>query len=285
MIIEWVAQGRRLDVVLTADTGAEKPQTYSYLPIFQKWMDDHGIEHHIVRYVPKRFKNWPPYYSILENCLSNATLPSISFGRNHSCSSKWKIQPQDHWVKTWSPARAIWQRGGRVIKLIGYDASAADDRRYAHSIGMIDERYEHRYPLREWGWDRSQCATRIKAEGLPVPLKSSCFFCAAMKTEEVASLPVWCLRLIVLLEARAAPRLRTVEGLWRTSTKSRPGSMTQFIRNRQLLMDAEIDRIIADAPVDLIDFQRIAALIPIDQRPPMRAWLDRFNEGVSRLAA
>jgi len=85
MIIEWVARGLPLSVVLTADTGVEREETYAYLPIFQRWMDRHHIEHHVVRYVPKRFKHWPPYFSLLENCLTNATLPSISFGR-HSCS-------------------------------------------------------------------------------------------------------------------------------------------------------------------------------------------------------
>src|SRR3546814_1841088 len=30
MIIEWVARGRPLDLVLTADTGSERPETYDY---------------------------------------------------------------------------------------------------------------------------------------------------------------------------------------------------------------------------------------------------------------
>lgn len=99
------------------------------------------------------------------------------------------------------------------------------------------------------------------------------------------TLPRWCLRLIILVEARAAPRLRTVEGLWRTSTRSRPGSMTLFIRDRRLLPEAEIDAIIAGAPVDLVDFQRIASAIPVEDRPRMAEWIDRFNDGVDRLAA
>ena len=57
MIIEWIARGRPLDLVLTADTGSERPETYEYLPIFQRWMDARGIAHEIVRYAPKRFKH------------------------------------------------------------------------------------------------------------------------------------------------------------------------------------------------------------------------------------
>ncbi len=91
--------------------------------------------------------------------------------------------------------------------------------------------------------------------------------------------------MIVLVEARAAPRLRNVEGLWRRATKARPGSMTMFIRQRGLLDPDEIDAIVAGAPVDLIDFQRVAAAIPVERRPHMREWIDRFNEGVDKLAA
>ena len=132
MLIELVAQGDAPDVVLTADTGAERDETYAFLPIFQRWMDDHGLEHHVVRYAPKRFKHWPPYASILENVLTNATLPSISMGRG-SCSLKWKVEPQDRWVRAWEPAKAAWAAGRTVTKLIGYDAGAADTRRSQHA--------------------------------------------------------------------------------------------------------------------------------------------------------
>ena len=100
-----------------------------------------------------------------------------------------------------------------------------------------------------------------------------------MKPDEVRTLPAWCLRLIVLVEARAAPRLRTVEGLWRRSTKTRPGRMTDFIRAEALLPETEIDAIIRDAPADLVRFQDIAALVPLAERPAMSDWLETFNGG------
>lgn len=284
MLIELVAQGDAPDVVLTADTGAERDETYAFLPIFQRWMDDHGLEHHVVRYAPKRFKHWPPYASILENVLTNATLPSISMGRG-SCSLKWKVEPQDRWVRAWEPAKAAWAAGRTVTKLIGYDAGAADTRRSQHAATIENPLYTFRYPLREWGWDRARCVARIREEGLPVPIKSACFICGASRPEEVMTLPAWCLRLIVLVEARAKPRLRTVEGLWRKSTRTRPGMMTDFIRAKNLLDPREIDDIIAHAPQDLLAFQEVAALIPVEERPHMSEWLDRFNAGAERLAA
>src|SRR3546814_9948910 len=66
------------------------------------------------------------------------------------------------------------------------------------------------YDMRISDWSSDVCSSDL---GLPVPVKSSCFFCAAMKPHEVQTLPAWCLRLIVLMEARAAPRLINVEGL------------------------------------------------------------------------
>ena len=122
LLIELVARGEPPDLVLTADTGSEKPETYEYQAMMAAWMADRGIAYETVRYVPKRFKHWPPYFSLLENVLTNATLPSISLGR-HSCSLKWKVAPQDAFLKQWGPAQAAWAKGGKVTRFIGYDSS------------------------------------------------------------------------------------------------------------------------------------------------------------------
>ncbi|QBM77939.1 hypothetical protein E2E30_18790 (plasmid) [Sphingomonas sp. AAP5] len=276
LLVELHARGEAPDLVLSADTGNEKPETYDYLDIIRPWMRDRGIRFELVSYVPKRFKHWPPYFGILEMCLTNATLPSKSLGGS-SCSLKYKKAPQDAFLKTWQPAIEAWDRGQRVVRLIGYDAGPRDTARANHALTIDDPLYECRSPLREWNWDRPQCVSRIEAEGLPVPPKSACILCIANKPDEIRSLPPWCLRLIVLVEARAAPRLHTVEGLWRRSTRARPGSMTTFIRAEALLPADEIDRIVRDAPTDLIRFQDVAATVPIGERPKMGDWLDRFH--------
>jgi hypothetical protein len=280
LLVELTERGTPPDLVLTADTGVEKPATYAYLDVIGPWMAARGLRHEIVRYTPKRFKHWPPYYSLLEMALTNATLPSKSLGGS-SCSLKYKKAPQDAFLATWQPALDAWARGQKVIRLIGFDAGPRDTRRFKHAAQIEDPRYDCRYPLREWRWDRAACAERIARAGLPVPPKSSCWFCIGMTPDEVRELPTWCLRLIVLVEARAAPRLHTVEGLWRKTTRARPGRMTDFIRHEGLLPSPEIDRIARDAPLDLIRFQDVAAGIPLEERPTMRDWLDRFNAGVS----
>ena len=283
LLVELESRGTPPDLVITGDPGIEKPETYVYQEMMAAWMAARGIRYETVRYTPKRFKHWPPYYDLLANVLTNATLPSISLGR-HSCSLKWKVAPQDAFLKQWEPAKAAWARGQKVIRLIGYDASPADTRRYNHASAIANDLFECRYPLREWGWNRAACIARIEAAGLPVPPKSSCFICGAMKPDEVRALPSWCLRLIVLVEARAAPRLRTVEGLWRRSTATRPGRMTDFIRAEELLPAADIDAIIRDAPADLIRFQDVAGHVPLPERPTMAEWLDMFNAGLLEAA-
>ena len=188
LLIELHARGEAPDLVLTADTGSDKPESYAYLEIMKHWMAQRGIAFELVRYQPRRFKHWPPYYGIHEMALTNGTLPSISLGR-HSCSLKYKKAPQDKYLASWPPALAAWAAGQKVIRLIGFDASPRDTIRYAHAATIPDALYEPRYPLREWGWNRERCTARIEAAGLPVPPKSSCFLCLGMTPEEVRALP------------------------------------------------------------------------------------------------
>jgi hypothetical protein len=229
MLVGLWQRGIRPDLILTADTGSEKPETYAYLPVIQAWLRSVGFPAvEVVRYVPKRFKNAP--YSTLEgNCISNKTLPSLAFGRK-SCSLKWKRAPQDKRVKAWAPAQEAWARGEKVTKAIGYDSGKADGRR---AWRMTDDKeYRYWYPLREWGWDREECIRQIAAAGLPVPAKSACFFCPASKPHEIDALPDHLVARIVEMERLAKPGLTNVEGLWRSSTKNRPGSITEYVAKK-----------------------------------------------------
>lgn len=290
MIVELAERGEPIDMVLFADPGAEKSRTYAFIPLFRAWMAERGIPSEIVRYEPRRFKHWPPYAGIAENMLTNATLPSVVFGGG-SCSQKWKAAPQDAWTAGWEPARRCWDAGGRVVKLIGYDASGRDTQRYRHAIGCEDPRYTYRYPLREWTWGRPECEARIARAGLPVPPKSSCFFCGSIKPDEVMELSDDELRVIILMEARAKPRLRNVDGLWRRpvlgrrGATPRPGSITQFIRDRGLLPPDEVDHIVATAPAELLAFQSAQAALPVEERTSMGCWLERFHRAAGALGA
>ena len=260
MLIGLVERGERPDAILFADVGAEKDETYAYLPIIDAYLERAGFPTvTVVRYAPQNFKHYPPYATLEQNCLTNGTLPSEAFGFG-SCSQKWKAAPQKKWLEQWAPARETWARGEKVLRAIGFDASCADQKRRYRAETIVDERYEYVYPLQAWGWTREICMQKIAAAGLPVPPKSSCFFCPNMTPAEVRELPADKLRRIVFMEARAKPRLEKIEGLWRNGVKGkkdpakkRPGRMTDFIRAERLLPVAEVLKIEAEAPAELVD--------------------------------
>jgi hypothetical protein len=182
-------RGMRPDLILFADTGAEKPETYAYLPVIQAWLASVGFPPvTVVRYAPKT----APYTTLEGKCLANATLPSLAYGQ-HSCALVFKRDPQDKYVKAWAPAQEAWAAGQRCIKAIGYDNGDRDCARRAKAdrtvARMIEngakDLYEYWYPLQEWGVDRDGCVALIESAGLPVPIKSACWFCPASKKSEI----------------------------------------------------------------------------------------------------
>jgi hypothetical protein len=322
--VELARLGVRPDAIMFANTRGEKAETYRYWPVLQEFARRVGFpEPVMVEYVVKDFKNWPPYRGLEENCLTNGTLPSLAFGFK-SCSLKWKAGPQDKYLDTWAPALECWASGGRVKKIIGYDAGPKDIRRRNHAGNENDPKYQYWYPLQEWGWDRERCAQAVIAEQLPgwdpcylsggpirwiekggIPLKSSCFFCPAMKGYELDALPKDKLRRIVILEARAKPRLEgfmtqaqlderyaqqlaawekrgkkgktprrktegepgLVKGLWRAKR------MTEYIRAKGLLSPEEIDALAAAAPEEI---KRTQGLHKAGE--PIQSWDDFFED-------
>jgi hypothetical protein len=205
------------------------------------WLAARGLPGvQVVRYVPRRSRHGI-YRSLEQECLLAATLPSLAFGYK-KCSLKWKRGPMDAYVRSWSQAQGAWRRGGKVVRAIGYDAGPKDSKRAWNLTG--DDQYAYWYPLRDWNWDRERCAAEIAAAGLPVPMKSACFFCPASKPAEIAWLarehPELAAR-ILEMERVAKPNLTKIDGLWRRPVKGargaepRPGSMTEYLRHLPVL--------------------------------------------------
>jgi hypothetical protein len=129
--------------------------------------------------------------------------------------------------------------------------------------------------LIDWGLDREACKAIIVEEGLPLLTKSACYFCPATKPEELVEAPLDELRRVIVIEARAQPRLQTIDGLWRkpvTGTRggaARPGSMTEYIRERRLLPTEEIDEIVTWTPTQLLSCGAVES---------WQGWLGRLFE-------
>lgn len=239
LLIEMQRRGIRPDAILFADTGSEKEQTYFYLPVIRRWLAEHDFPPlTIVRYQPRH----APYHTLEGNMVKNATLPGATFNRG-SCTMKFKIVPQSRWTSRWAPALAAWAEGKKVIKLIGFEADEdyrlkrADARAHSGKGDPAEQRrYEYHYPLMEWGYDLGRCCQIIEDAGLPVPVKSACFFCPNQKTHEVHELSPLERSRVMLMEIVAEPYNRKVNGLWRRPRKNdgRPGSITQYILQENL---------------------------------------------------
>lgn len=193
MIFAVHAAGLKPTVITFADTGGEKPETYTQVEkmnvLLKQW------DWPLINTVSHVTLATTGYKTLEGNCVDNETLPSIAFHKK-SCSIKWKQGPQDQFLMGVSrgpnkrDAHPFWTAtkaaGKRITKLIGYDAGKADIRRSA-KLATGDENFDYAYPLQTLGWTRAECMAAITAVAGPdmVPVKSACFFCPASKKWEL----------------------------------------------------------------------------------------------------
>lgn len=159
MLIGLAERGERPDLILFADTGGERPDTYRHLDTVRKWCESVGFPN--ITTVSETI-------TLEEDCLTRRALPGLAYGFK-SCSEHFKIRPQKRFIKKNNIDAWFW---------VGIDAGEGHRKKYEGT----------RYPLVEWGWARKQCIDAIHRAGLPQPGKSSCFFCPAMKKREVFEL-------------------------------------------------------------------------------------------------
>lgn len=246
-------RGMRPDMLLFADVGSEHDYTYEIMPVIQDWLASVNFPPvTTVRYALKKKAKHAHYVTIFGNCIANRTLPSLAFGGKKGCSIKWKGDVLDDYVLSWPNCVEAWQtRGIRTQRLVGYDCSCKDAKRFTNALkkekeGKVAPQFHFIYPLQYWKLNREGCAKEVHSVGLPVIQKSSCYFCPSMKPDEVLELTEENLESIVLMEALALPGLRNIKGLWGNGVKrdNKPATMTEFIRRERLLPEERITWII-----------------------------------------
>jgi hypothetical protein len=171
--------GVRPDLILFADTGGEKPETYQFRKTMNRWLFRHDFP--LIQTVVASTKTSK---SLEDQCLNNGTLPSIVFGWR-TCSQRWKLEAQEKFINGWPMAVDSWGRGEKIVQIIGYHADEPW-RIKDHSGPKADLAY----PLVEWGWGQWECLEQLSSAGLPDPGKSACFFCPSSTKKEVISLSI-----------------------------------------------------------------------------------------------
>ena len=79
MLIEMQRRQVIPDLILFADTGGELPETYEFVKVFSRWLQDKGMPKiELVKYKRETLE---------ENCIRSKMLPSLAYGFK-SCSQK-----------------------------------------------------------------------------------------------------------------------------------------------------------------------------------------------------
>lgn len=187
-------QGKiRVDAFVFANVGddSENPETLAYIENHAKpYMEAHGM-----RYIEVRRKGPSLYQVAADPKRRSVCIPARrraeggSDGRAHrNCTTDWKIVPVDRWI--------VGNYAGQHVKLglgISVDefqrarSTAWNDRDDVskRKLGFWRSRW---YPLLDLRLNRVQCAELILSAGLPLPPKSSCFFCPFRRKPEWVTL-------------------------------------------------------------------------------------------------
>lgn len=176
-LLVLAAQGKidfPLAIFSNVGDGSEHPASLSYVrEIAIPWGAKHGIE---VIEVRRKYRDGTDYEGI-DEFLTNPDrkgIPIPMYGSEagapggRSCTAEWKIKTI-----------------GRVLRSRGASADVPATVAVGISVDEIEragrgrnEAWERRvYPLLELGLTRADCEQVIAKAGLPVPPKSSCFFC------------------------------------------------------------------------------------------------------------
>jgi hypothetical protein len=173
-IIDRVNNKLPIDLILFADTGGERPETYVFIKHFSEWLSSKGYPS--ITFVAHR-------ETLEDECLRESRLPSKAFGFG-SCSDKFKIQPQRRFIKKWQPAIDARARGEEIISLVFYDAGEP----HRAENQKKEKGTEKVFPLIDAWIDRDGCKEIISESGFCQPGKSSCWFCPSMKKHEIKHL-------------------------------------------------------------------------------------------------
>jgi 3'-phosphoadenosine 5'-phosphosulfate sulfotransferase (PAPS reductase)/FAD synthetase len=151
LMVMLTQQKLPLDEVVFADTGVEVPETYAFLEVARSYLERQGVP---LKTVKRKGRN------LFETCWEREVVPSVI----------WRWSTRDYKV---TPIHAYYRTLGTHVNQ--YMAIAYDEiERMRHS--RVDY-VTNLYPLVDEKVTRAGCISIIEEAGLPVPVKSGCYFC------------------------------------------------------------------------------------------------------------
>ena len=161
------------DIALMSNVGddSELPQTMDYVRnIIQPWAKDRGFAVEILD--PIKHGQKTTLFQEITKEGSNRTLIPV-FGEKgnplgRACTADFKVRVINRWLREHGASK-----NNRATVLLGISTDEIEraGRGKEESISVRE------YPLLKLGHDRTACSQIIRDAGLPVPPKSSCFFC------------------------------------------------------------------------------------------------------------
>lgn len=208
-LILLTEQGVKLDYILFSNTGGERKKTYHYIPIMNKWLQQHGQPKIITLRQLNRKREFVGLYN---DVYERQSLPAIVFGFK-TCSLKFKKGPCDVFINNNTDIQRRLKAGAIIHKHIGFDIDEA----HRMNQNFDTDTIKNAYDLVEAEMGRFECEKMIREAGLPPVGKSSCFFCPSLKPWEIIELyetePKVFYRAIAL--ERNAKGMTAIEGLGR----------------------------------------------------------------------
>lgn len=178
MVLGAIKYGHEVDVVVFADTGGEKPETYAWVQYFSDFLElEMGIPIHRVQSQDRQGE----YYTLENKCIDSESLPSLAYGWK-SCSDKHKVRPVNKFLKHLPLVKDYKSLDLKPVRWIGYDL---DEEHRFSKANMEYPSHTCQFPLLKWELDREGCIDLIKEFGFKPPIKSACFFCPASKKDEI----------------------------------------------------------------------------------------------------
>jgi hypothetical protein len=154
MTLLLLKMGDNPDMIIFADTGGEYPETYNYIDKFDAYLREKAQ----IGITKIQAKEGPMYEYMLER----GWTPSRQYP---SHIDRWKLRPILKYIQEW--------RNGETVEMcIGIDYDESDRMRTPRRRWIVN-----RYPLVDARVGRRGAERIIKEAGLPLPIKSGCFFC------------------------------------------------------------------------------------------------------------